>query len=168
MKGEKTLSKLHLAVISVTAIILLVIVIMAIGRVGDDTVPDDMATVSFDVLGGYVSFGCQVADDYLERQQGLMGVESMPESQGMLFVFESPKEVSFWMKDTLIPLDIIFINQSGYVVNIEQADPEPGVPDSQLTSYESDGPVIWVVELNQGVCAQEDIVPGTQVDAVMP
>ena len=93
-----------------------------------------------------------------------MNRESLDNGTGMLFVFESPRTVSFWMKDTLIPLDIIFINETGYVVNIQEADPEPGVIDALLTRYPSDGPVLYVLEINQGISAAEGIVPGTYVD----
>jgi hypothetical protein len=46
-----------------------------------------------------------------DKEKGLQGVESLPEDEGMLFYFEPPQDVSFWMKDTKIPLDIIFINE---------------------------------------------------------
>ena len=122
------------------------------------------ANATFVLGSGNQTFRCEVADTYEERRTGLMDRESLENDAGMLFVFDAPRSVSFWMKDTLIPLDIIFINQTGHVVNIEEADPEPGVSDAFLTHYPSDGPVLWVLEINQGICATEGIVPGTYVD----
>nr|QOV09146.1 DUF192 domain-containing protein [uncultured Thermoplasmata archaeon] len=110
-----------------------------------------------------VTFNCEVADTSAERAAGLMNRETLAQDWGMLFVFDTPQNVSFWMKNTLIPLDIIFIDSAGKVVNIEQADPEPGVADAELIRYCSDSPVKWVLEVNQGLCAENLIIPGTQI-----
>ena len=63
-----------------------------------------------------------------EKEKGLQGVSSLPEDQGMLFFFEEPQEVSMWMKDTLIPLDIIFINEDNEVVKVAQGEPNDETP----------------------------------------
>ena len=163
MEEEKSQSKWIIAIISITIIIALIFLAIYING-SNEPYPDGMVQVTFEQTdGSSVSFFCDVADDSLERQQGLMNVESLDPGTGMLFIFESPIEASFWMKDTLIPLDIIFINETGYVVNVLEADPEPGVPDSLLTRYESLEPVIWVVEIDQGICAAQGIGPGTRV-----
>ncbi len=150
---------------AIMAVIIVIVIIFAtiyFNLPGEET-PDNIATVTFETDGEEIIFNCDVADNYTERQQGLMNVESLDPGNGMLFVFESPIEASFWMKDTLIPLDIIFVNETGYVVNIEEAEPEPDVPDALLTRYESLEPVIWVVEINQGICATRGIGPGSHV-----
>ncbi|KYK30585.1 MAG: hypothetical protein AYK23_00920 [Candidatus Proteinoplasmatales archaeon SG8-5] len=119
------------------------------------------ATVTFALPGNEtVEFQCELADTPAERAEGLMYVESMPQDEGMLFVFDNPLQVSFWMKNTLIPLDMIFIDSNGVVVNVEEADPEPGVPDAQLTRYSSDGPILYVLEINQGLAASYGIESG--------
>ena len=122
------------------------------------------ASATFILDSGNITFKCDLANTSEERQIGLMNRESMEQDEGMVFVFDSPLEVSFWMKDTLIPLDIIFINETGHIVNIAEAAPEPDVSDSLLTRYPSDGPILWVVEINQGICAAEGIVPGTYIE----
>lgn len=77
-----------------------------------------------------------------EQEKGLQGVESLPKDEGMLFYFDPPQEVSMWMKDTLIPLDIIFINDDQEVVAIYQAEPN----DDDLMTEED---IAYVLEVNK-------------------
>jgi len=106
---------------------------------------------------------CEVASSHEERLVGLMFREKLSIDEGMLFVYESPHNVSFWMKNVLIPLDIIFLNETGTVINAEEADVEIDVPDENLGSYCSASPVLWVVEVNQGLCNLYGINVGTDV-----
>jgi len=106
---------------------------------------------------------CEVASSPEKRSVGLMFREELPVDEGMLFVYESPHNVSFWMKNTFIPLDIIFLNEAGTVINVEEADVEIDVPDENLGSYCSAGPALWVVEINQGFCKLYGIGVGTNV-----
>lgn len=118
--------------------------------------------VSFALAGNEtVEFHCEIADSAAEQALGLMYREELPADEGMLFVFDSVSTKSFWMKNTLIPLDMIFIDENGVVTNVEEADVETGVPDSQLTHYFSDGPVKYVLEINQGLAAANGIDAGT-------
>lgn len=176
MKEDKSLNEKHIFIITIIVIIILAIIALSMSQIlhndPDDldiepTIPDEKiyeANVTFVMSTGNISFKCDLADSNEERQIGLMNQESMEQNVGMLFVFDSPVTVSFWMKDTLIPLDIIFINSTGHVVNIEEAYPEPDVHDNLLTRYPSNGPVLYVLEINQGICAAEGIVPGTYVE----
>lgn len=129
---------------------------------GPLVVPDAMVT--FETVQGNATFQCEVAETFEERAEGLMDREELASDQGMLFVFEDPDDVTFWMKDTLIPLDIIFIAENGTVLNIAEAVPEPGVADSDLTLYPSAGPVLWVLEVNGGTCELMGIMPGDHVE----
>lgn len=108
--------------------------------------------------GGKESFAVKVADDGAERAQGLMFVEAMPLSEGMLFVYEAPRRVSFWMKNTLIPLDLVFIRPDGSIVRIA----ENAVPMS-LDPIPSLEPVGAVLEINGGRSAELGIKPGDKV-----
>lgn len=127
-----------------------------------------LAVVTFEVPGNYIAFTCEIADTPEERQIGLMHRDSLAEESGMIFVFDPARQVSFWMKNTLIPLDMVFVGETGRVLNVAEAYPEPGVADDQLASYESSGAAKWVIELNQGICSANGIVPGVAVTVIFP
>lgn len=76
-----------------------------------------------------------------ELQDGLQGVKELPQDEGMIFYFDQPDLVEMWMRDTLIPLDIIFINEDQEVIAVEQGQPE----DDTLLSHED---TMYVVEVN--------------------
>ncbi|MGK9234896.1 DUF192 domain-containing protein [Inquilinus limosus] len=93
-----------------------------------------------------------------QQQRGLMFRESMAPDAGMLFVFDREEPQAFWMKNTLIPLDMIFIRADGTIANIvEKAAPQTLDPRS------SDGPAKAVLELNGGIARFLDIRPGDRV-----
>lgn len=108
--------------------------------------------------GGQQRFSVEVADDGAERAKGLMFRESMPASSGMLFVYEAPQRASFWMKNTLIPLDIIFIQPDGKVLSIAR-----NARPHDLTPLASGGMVLGVLEIAGGRAAQLGILPGDRV-----
>ena len=93
------------------------------------------------VIGGK-KFKVQVAETDEEKQKGFQGVTSLPEDEGMLFIFDEPDEISFWMKDTKIPLDIIFINEDLEVISIGK-----GIPDSE--EFITENNVNFVLEVNE-------------------
>ena len=78
-----------------------------------------------------------------EKEKGLQGVTELPEDEGMLFYFDPPEDVSMWMKNTKIPLDIIFINDDDEVVYVAE-----GIPDSEEKITVQD--VAFVLEVNKG------------------
>jgi uncharacterized membrane protein (UPF0127 family) len=130
-----------------------------------DEVKEQMALVSFhNPDDSYFNVTCEIADSDSEHTRGLMFREELPEEEGMLFVYQTPQNVSFWMKNTKIPLDIIFISENRTVLKILEADIQPDVPDSQLVRYRSSGPIKWVVEINQGLSAHNGITNGTLVE----
>ena len=110
-----------------------------------------------------ISFTCEIASNPQERSEGLMFRTELSEKSGMLFIFEESKNVSFWMKNVLIPLDIIFINETGEIINIEIADIQPDTPDNELIRYNSLKPVKYVIEINQGLTKSYSIEKGTKV-----
>ena len=77
-----------------------------------------------------------------ERAKVFQGIKELPENEGMLFYYDSPQEVSMWMKDTLIPLDIIFINDDQEVIKVAKGEPN----SEELISCEDTS---YVLELNQ-------------------
>lgn len=147
-------------------IALLIVNSYALLEVEDNGEPQEDAHVVFHLNDStFLNVSCEVADEPKERSLGLMHRESLPENQGMLFVYDTPQNRSFWMKNTLIPLDIIFIDENRIVLNVEEAFVEqPETPDGELTKYRSAGPALWVVEINQGLSAQNGISAGTVID----
>lgn len=103
---------------------------------------------------GREEFTLEVADTPRKQQLGLMHRKSMPRERGMLFIFDDERERSFWMKNTHIPLDIIYADAGGKVVSIKPMQPldEIGVP--------SDGPSKYAIELNQGAAARAGVAEG--------
>ncbi len=102
-------------------------------------------------------FACHRFDIYLaldntQRARGLMHVRSMPQTTGMLFVYESARIRSMWMKNTYIPLDIVFAHADGTVASVA-SDTEP----LSLRSISSGEPVTFVLELNAGTAARLSI-----------
>lgn len=91
---------------------------------------------------GNKEYKVQEAHTEEEKEKGLQGVSSLPEDQGMLFFFEEPQEVSMWMKDTLIPLDIIFINEDNEVVKVAQGEPNDETP---IVAQDT----LYVLEINK-------------------
>lgn len=95
-----------------------------------------------------------VRDTPEERAEGLMYRSELPENEGMWFVFDQEVPSTFWMKNTLIPLDIIWINSSYEIVDIAAAEPCP-VTVEQCPLYGSKAPAQYVLELNQSVLKAE-------------
>ena len=73
---------------------------------------------------GDKEFNVKEAHTQEEKQQGLMNVKELPSNEGMIFSYDEPDLVQMWMKDTLIPLDIIFINEDQEVISVKQGKPE--------------------------------------------
>jgi len=107
------------------------------------------------------SANVEVADTDEERREGLMNRTSL-ESDGMLFVFDREQELSFWMKNTYIPLDMVFVYRNGTISRIYEADPQPGVSKSELRRYRARGK--YVVELRQGFTDEHGIEEGDRVE----
>ena len=103
-------------------------------------------------------FTVEIADNIDERALGLMNRESMPQFTGMLFIYDRPQQVSFWMKDTLIPLDMIFIGPSGVVLRIH----ENAIP-RDLTGIPGGNGIQYVLEINGGMAQTLNIQVGAQV-----
>jgi len=100
-----------------------------------------------------------VADDPEERAVGLMGRESLRHDRGMVFVYAEDQILSFWMKGTLIPLDIIFISGASVVVDVQTMRPErETAPNLPITR--SAAPARYAIEVNEGVAAECGIEPG--------
>jgi hypothetical protein len=118
----------------------------------------DRNTVEIASKTGVHVFSVEIADTEPEREKGLMYRKGLPDGQGMLFDFHRDQQVGFWMKNTYIPLDMIFIRADGRIVSIAQ-DAEPL---SEKVIY-SAAPVRAVLEVKAGTVHRLGIAPGDQV-----
>lgn len=107
---------------------------------------------------GAVTIHAEIAETPSERATGLMFRESLRPDRGMLFDFKRDQQVAMWMKNTLISLDMVFIDRTGRVVNIIE-----NVEPLTETTRESHGPVRAVLELAAGTAARIGLRPGDQI-----
>ncbi len=115
------------------------------------------------IIGGR-TFILEIAISPEERIQGLSNRDHLPPDAGMLFIFAEESVLAFWMKDTLIPLDILFLDQDRRIVNIHTMTPQPGTPTDRLTVYRSAAPAMYAVEVNAGAAAELGLAPGMVVE----
>jgi uncharacterized membrane protein (UPF0127 family) len=117
--------------------------------------PSNLATVQMKL--GDKSFTLEVADSTESRSYGLMRRDSMSADHGMLFVFGEEEPRSFWMKNTRIPLDIIFLDHAGKVVSVKQMKPY------DVNGTPSDGPATYAIELNKDAATSANVKPGMTI-----
>ena len=115
---------------------------------------DNLATIKIAGLPLKV----EIVQDEDERMRGLMYREELPEDQGMLFVFATERILSFWMRNTFIPLDIAFINSGGKIVDIQYMEPL-----DESKQYISAAPGLYALEVNAGWFEKNKIKVGSQV-----
>jgi len=119
----------------------------------------ETASLSIETAAGAAhSFQVEIAETGDQRAQGLMFRRQMAADAGMLFLFGGSEVRAMWMKNTLIPLDMLFIDETGKIVRIE----ERTVPHSERAIV-SGGPVSAVLELNAGTASRLKIEPGDRV-----
>ena len=107
---------------------------------------------------GNQRFTVEVVDTPAEQAQGLMFREKLAASAGMLFVFPEPKHAQFWMKNTLIPLDMIFVDKAGVVTRVH-----PDAVPQDLTAIDGGPDVAFVLEINGGLAKRMGITPGHEM-----
>ncbi len=118
----------------------------------------EIITVTIVNESGRHEFRSEVAATPAEQTRGLMFRESLADDAGMIFPMSPPRVASFWMRNTVIPLDMIFIAEGGVIANIAR-ETEPLTLDSHV----SDGPVIAVFEIAGGRAAELGIEAGDRV-----
>ena len=107
--------------------------------------------------GERVEVPVEIAATDVERERGLMKRTALAEDAGMLFVFDREQQLSFWMKDTLIPLSIAYINESGRIVDIQDMQPLDETP------HPSTEPAKYALEVNQDFFYEHGIEVGNKV-----
>jgi uncharacterized protein len=121
----------------------------------------ELRTVTIDASSGEkVEVRVEIADRASERARGLMHRTTLAENRGMLFVFRSEERLSFWMKDTLIPLSIAFMDTEGRIVDIQDMKPL----DDDPPSYVSAEPAQYALEVNQGYFEERGVEVGDRAE----
>jgi uncharacterized membrane protein (UPF0127 family) len=133
---------------------------------GCSSKPDTFGPVKIDLRSGqaHLQITAEIAATPEARSRGLSGRSSLGARNGMVFTYPAPVRVGFWMKDTLIPLDIAFI-LAGSVVEIRSMTPcraEPCLTTTPATAYEE------ALEVNSGVFAEAGILVGASVEYARP
>jgi uncharacterized protein len=125
----------------------------------DGPLPDRGALVLRDAFGGSHRIAVEIADTTPLRTRGLMWRSELPEGTGMLFIFPSEVVQSFWMRNTLIPLDMLFIDKRGKVVGVVQwAEPKT------LSSLTVGKPSLYVLEVPGGWTSKNGVRAGSTVE----
>lgn len=116
------------------------------------------------ILVGKRPFTVELALTPDEQSQGLMHRETLPADQGMLFIYEEPLVASFWMKNMLFPLDILFFDQERHLIH--SADNVPPCKQSPCPNYRSPSPVLYILELNPGTRKKLQLEIGSTLNII--
>lgn len=141
--------------IGVLGLILTFLLFLPVFAQAQEDIRFERDTLSIDVKGTVHHFEIELAETRKQRARGLMFRRQMKADEGMLFDYRRPKPVSMWMKNTFIPLDMLFILADGRIESIR----ERAVPQS-LANISSKGKVRAVLELNAGTVSRLSIKPG--------
>jgi uncharacterized membrane protein (UPF0127 family) len=130
--------------------------------------PPPQALAAITVRAPKAALHMQVATTQAERERGLMSVRYLAPHTGMVFVFNSDAPVAFWMKDTLIPLDMVFVSPDGIVRRVFARVPvvSPQLPDRNIPLEQ--GTAKYVIELPAGEAAVDGLKPGARVEGLPP
>jgi len=152
--------------IGIATIALIVVLVFVLNNCQDETTDvhyykfkkEGELTFVDSVQNPIIKIDIEIADNDYERQLGLMNRQSMEEMQGMLFLFPQQQFQSFWMRNTLFSLDMLFINSNKEIVTIHKNT----TPLSEQ-SYPSSAPAIYVLEVNAGFCDRHNIKLGDKI-----
>ena len=140
-----------------TAVIMISMFFFHIDRVAARTPPQEiLPTITLRI--GTVAVEAEVADEIDEKTIGLMGRAELAEGRGMLFVFREPQAMGFWMRDTLVPLSIAYINAAGVIREIHDLQP---LDETPARSAFRD--LLYALEVPQGWFHKNKILPGDRI-----
>ena len=133
----------------------------AAGKEETTSGPSGLRTLVIDASGEKeVEVRVEVADDIFEQARGLMDRTTLGVNRGMLFVYPEERELSFWMKNTLIPLSIAFIDSERRIIDIQDMEPL----DDEPPGYVSAEPAQYALEVNQGFFGERGVKVGDRVE----
>jgi len=158
MAMDRTRRELLIGMLSSACATVLAVEIAFQGSATAQSNPFPVSRLTVETARGRFEFAVEVADTVARRMQGLQGRHTLEPNAGMLFDFQTPQRISMWMKDTYLPLDMIFVAADGVVLNIA----EKTVPHS-LVPITSAGEALAVLEVNAGTARRLGIRPGDRV-----
>ncbi len=153
------MSKINLIFIAIPLFILIYLVIQKILFGSPQT---GLRTLPFNLNNK--TFNLEIASNPIQQAKGLSKRDQLCSDCGMIFTFARPGIYPFWMKDTLIPLDIIWLDPNGVIVTIHSANPQPNTPDHLLTRYSNQAPAQYVIELNYQESEKLGLKIGDHID----
>ena len=113
-----------------------------------------------ELTAGFHRIEAEVAADQSSRMQGLMNRRSMPANQGMLFVFSQAQRHCMWMRNTLLPLSVAFLDEEGRILNIEDMKPQTE------SNHCAAGPARFALEMNKGWFSSKGLKPGLRIGGI--
>lgn len=128
--------------------------------------PTNNSTINLNIKNE--KFNLEIAKTLTQKSRGLSNRSSLCSNCGMIFVYQKEGTYPFWMKDTLIPLDIIWISNQGVITDIVTANPQPNTPITKLTLYQNTKPAQYIIELNAGRCREIELQAGNQIWTNLP
>lgn len=147
-------------------ILFVLLVLVFFGAACNKKDPEQHESVLFETgtaaIAGHI-LNIQIAKSPMAQAQGLSGRDFLAENDGMLFSFQTPGKPAFWMKDTRIPLDFIWIRGGSVVEITRDVRPEPNVTDGSLRRYLPVEPVDSMIEVNAGWTAKNVVKAGDSV-----
>ncbi len=144
----------HIAAIIATAIAACAFTSLPAVAQGHQTLPTKPLNIHIHVIKA------EVARSESEREQGLMFRKNMGANEGMVFVFDAPAGICMWMKNTLIPLSVAFIDKNGVILNVEEMNAQT------LDSHCAAGEASYALEMNKGWFKDKNIKPGTLIEGL--
>ena len=153
-------------ILAVAALLLTITAVSNLGNrpeVPENRSGEDKVNVTFQTGSPRSWAVLEVANNETEKEEGLMNRTELGKHEGMLFNYSRENIRGFWMKNTLIPLDMIFIDSDKEVINVETAYPEPNTSEENLEIYRSAKPAQYVIEVNAGFAENHSIKKGTKV-----
>lgn len=146
------MNKGNVAVLVIAGGVLATVLFLLFGK--PDRIPEEGVFPRVEIAG--VTVAVSIADDEIERSQGLSGAVSLPEMSGKLFIFEETETPAFWMKDMNFPIDIIWIDEGGRIVDITKSF----APETYPLSISPIVPIRFALEVNEGFVDNHGITIG--------
>lgn len=144
--------------------LILLYILLLLSACSSNDYPEPYDYEHIQVILSNVVVDVEVADTYEKIMRGLMYRDELGELEGMIFIFAQEDPKAFWMKNTTIPLDIIFVNSTMHIVKIHEAVP---CTEDPCGVYPSEKPAQFVVEVNKGFSEKYGVEEGMKITAII-